>query len=89
MPTNSEAVPIEMAVARSAGAKYRAATLVMLFSTSGCPQAITSCPPSCQPNEVGATRRISAPAPVRSAPTPSAWANLMSSQRPVGNASTM
>ncbi len=71
-PANRATLPIEMAAVRSCGGKYRAAILVMEFSTSGWPAAITNCPARAQPNDSGPPSRSRAPAPVRTAPADSA-----------------
>ena len=85
-PANSATLPTEMAAVRSCGGKYRAATLVIEFSTSGCPAAIRNWPARAQPNDSGPASRSRAPAPVRTAPADSARPKRASSHRPLGSA---
>ena len=88
MPTYNDTLPIEMAVVRSCGGKYRAATFVIEFSTSGWPSATTNCPARAQPYDAGPSSRSSPPPAVRIAPTESACSNRASSHRPQGSART-
>src|SRR6516225_9051694 len=88
MPRYNDTLPAEIAAVRSRSGKYRAATLVIEFSTSGCPAATTICPASAHAYEVGPTRRSRPPPAVRIAPVDSARSNRASSQRPLGRAST-
>ena len=88
MPRYSDTLPAEIAAVRSRSGKYRAATLVIEFSTSGCPAATTICPASAQAYDVGPARRSRPPPAVRIAPVDSARSNRASSQRPLGRAST-
>ena len=88
MPRYSDTLPAEIAAVRSGAGKYRAATLVIEFSTSGWPAATTNCPASAHPYEVGPARRSRPPPAVRIAPAESARSNWASSQRPAGSAST-
>jgi len=55
----NDTLPIEMAVVRSCGGKYRAATLAIEFSTSGWPSATTNCPARAQPYDPGPNSRSS------------------------------
>ncbi len=88
MPRYSDTLAAEIAAVRSGAGKYRAATLVIEFSTSGWPAATTNCPASAHPNELGPARRSRPPPAVRIAPADSARSNRASSQRPLGSAST-
>jgi len=88
MPRYSDTVPAEIAAVRSCAGKYRAATLVIEFSTSGWPAATTTCPASAHAYDDGPARRSRPPPAVRIAPADSARSNLASSQRPLGSPST-
>src|ERR1017187_9017319 len=86
IPAYSDTLPMEIAVVRSCSGKYRAATFVIELSTSGWPTAITSWPPHAHQNDPGLPSRSRPPAPVRTAPSPSARSKLTSSHLPNGSA---
>ena len=88
IPQNCAALATEMAAVRWAGGKYRAATLVVAFSTSGWPADSTTWPARIHAYELGPASRSSAPAAVSSAPADRARPNRRSSQRPAGSASS-